>query len=133
MNFNINDRQVWVTFTKTTLVNNSFYENEISEADIRLLSADNEWWANFVPKYLAERNLALTTNWFDEQQRQNWSRYGHSNNDLLFSDGKITDLKTRVDMSEFPDLFGNIRIFAISTQIPREGAAEICLHLHRDA
>ena len=133
MNFVFNDRMVRVHFTKTVSANPlSPLQNEINDSDLRNISSNKNWWNDFIPRHLENRCLKLSKEWFNHIQLQSEDRFPERN-DLLVTDGSITDLFTRADMADFPNDFGQIRIYAIETIITAEGPVDIVLHLHKDA
>ena len=133
MNFACNDRTVYIHFTKTVSASSlSPLQNEISDLDLRLISRDKTWWNQFIPRHLENRNLKLSNEWFNRIQLESESRFPERS-DLLVTNDTITDLFTRVDMVDFPNFFGQIRIYAIETIITANGPVNIILHLHKDA
>ena len=136
MDFVIDNRNVRVLFTKTVLNREIhgeiIYENEITDEEIHGLSRDYGWWESFVPNYLRQRNLELSNEWYQYQQNMHNGR-SIPDNDLLVQYYTIGDLNTRMRMSDFPNFFGRIRIYAIFTLIPLDGTVSITFHLHKDA
>ena len=76
MNTAYNDRTVRIYFTKTVSANPpSSLQNEINDLDIRLISSNTNWWNEFIPRYLENRNLELSTEWFNNIQLQSQNRF----------------------------------------------------------
>ena len=134
MEFHHNGRLVHVYFSKTVKSNaTDAYENEISDDELERIRNDESFWNMFLPQYLNDRNISLTTEWFDQQQSNASSRYAAYTSELIVTIDSIYDMSTRINMSDFPNYFGRIRVFSINTVITRTGPVEITFFLHKDA
>ena len=131
-----NERLVHLYFSKTVKTkarDETLNENEISDEELKRIRDDKSFWNFFIPQYLTDRNLSLTTEWFDQQQDRENTRYASYNSELIVNIDSIYDMATRIDMTTFPNYFGKIRVFSINTVITRSGPVEITFFLHKDA
>ena len=135
MDFTFEGRRVRLLFTKTLLNpryhprSNSFHSSnnefdEIPDSQMGQLGMDRDFWNRFIPQHFRERQLGFSPQWYLEQRRGQIRMYG--------AEMPIVDIRTRVDMTQFPVAFNGIRVYSIQTFISDRGPIEMQVHCHKD-